>query len=251
MQKASIGVRFGALLLDNIFLNMIYIVVFAFSPYLFLLVVPFGTFLYYGICEGSGMSATLGKKICGLVVVDDNGNKLTASQGFLRSICRMISSALLGIGFFIALFDEEGKALHDKIAKTFVAKEFPYSRPTPSTQQANISPNSNLNMYPKVICIAGQFAGKAFPISQQGITLGRDQNVCEFAFAENTQGISRIHCKIQFNPQTQMFVLYDLGSTYGTYLENGMKVSQSQPIALKSGEGFYLASRGNLFRVSL
>jgi uncharacterized RDD family membrane protein YckC len=242
MKKASIGVRFGALLLDNIFLNIINLFIFALSPYLFLLL-PFVTFLYYGICEGSSMSASLGKRICGLVVVDENGNKLTSTQGFTRSICRIISAAILGIGFLMALFDEDGKALHDKMARTYVTSVVPSPKPIASSY-----PLSN---NPKVICISGQFAGKAFNVTQQGIMFGRDNNLCEITFPESTKGISRIHCKVQFNPQTQMFVLYDLGSTYGTFLENGTRIVQEQPIALRSGEGFYLASNTNFFRVNI
>lgn len=243
MKRASIGVRFGAFLLDSIFINIINSFIFAYSPYLYLIICPFITFLYYGICEGSTMSASLGKKICGLVVVDENGNKLTSAQGFTRSICRILSALLLGIGFIIALFDEDGKALHDKMAGTFVTSDIP---------ETNVSTTNTAMRYgPTVICIRGNFAGKAFNINQQGITFGRDANICEFAFPESTKGISRLHCKLLFNPQTQMFVLYDLGSSYGTFLENGTRIIQDHPIALRSGEGFYLASQANFFRVNL
>ncbi|HWT74387.1 MAG TPA: RDD family protein [Mobilitalea sp.] len=249
MKKASMGARIGALLLDNIFLNIINLFIFAIYPYylFYLFYSPVITFLYYGICEGSSMSASLGKKICGLVVVDERGNKLTSAQGFTRSICRIISGAICGIGYFIALFDEEGKALHDKMARTFVAVAAPEPYPYPSP----IPVNAPMNNYPTVVCISGPCAGKAFNIPQQGITFGRDSNLCEIAFSENTKGISRIHCKVLFNYQTQMFVLYDMGSSYGTFLENGTKVLQDQPVALSSGQGFYLASNSNFFRVNI
>lgn len=254
MKKASIGVRFGALLLDNIFINLIIVFVCVVSPYL-IFVTPFITFLYYGICEGSSMSATFGKKMCGLIVVDEYGNKLTSAQGFTRSICRIISAAILGIGFLIALFDEENKALHDKMARTFVAKMesnvIPSYIPTVATLEKPVVVSASSQHKPTIICISGQFAGRAININQQGIVFGRDHNLCDFAFPETTQGISRIHCKVLFNPQTQMFILYDMGSSYGTFLENGNRILQDQPIALRSGEGFYLASNLNFFRVNL
>jgi len=243
MRKASFGLRFVALLLDGIILNIINSVFLLFYPFLFFLIAPFSTFLYYGICEGSSMSATLGKKICGLMVVDENGNKLTSAQGFTRSICRVVSMLTFGIGFLIALFDERGKALHDRMANTFVTSVSPSDHTAFYTQSQNNSP--------KVVCISGTYAGKAFPVTGQGIMIGRDKDSCEIAFPESTQGISRVHCKIQFNQQTQMFVLYDLGSTYGTFTEYSAKVLQGQPVAMKPGEGFYLASRAYLFRVSL
>ena len=106
-------------------------------------------------------------------------------------------------------------------------------------------------IHPQIIGISGQFAGQAFPVSTHGVMLGRDPSSCDFVFPSNIQGISRNHCKLQFNPQTQMFVLYDLGSSYGTFLGSGVRVPQGQPAALRAGDEFYLASRGNVFRVSL
>lgn len=261
MQKANMGARFGALLLDGIFINVACLVVLYISWDLFWLVYPFATFLYYGICEGSSMSATLGKKICQIVVVDEYGNKLTGGQGFLRSLCRAVSSITLGIGFIMALFDEQGRGLHDKMAKTFVVTAvpalsgnrhtpvIPYGQPPAAAQVQSYRGNMGEN--PQIIGISGQFAGKSIVVTQQGIIFGRDAASCEFVFPESTGGISRNHCRIQYNPQTKMFVLYDLGSTYGTFLGSGAKVPQGQPAALRPGEEFYLASRDNLFRVSL
>ncbi len=92
---------------------------------------------------------------------------------------------------------------------------------------------------------------KGVPPAPQGIIIGRDGASCDFSFPESTQGISRNHCKVAFNPQTQMFVLYDLGSSYGTFLAGGARVAQGQPVALHSGDAFYLASRANTFQVSI
>ncbi len=258
MQKASMGARIGALLLDGLFINIIASFLAFISFNLYAIFVVFGTFLYYGICEGSSMSATLGKKICGIIVLDENGNKLSSSQGFLRSLCRILSGIILGIGYLLALFDDENRALHDKLAKTFVAKEIPVAQQQMPIAQQMQTPNPTpvqrsvpMGVNPQIIGVAGQFAGKSFQISQQGILMGRDSASCEFAFPDNAQGISRNHCRIMYNPQTQMFVLYDLGSSYGTFLATGAKVLQGQPVALRPGDEFYLASRANTFRVSL
>ena len=251
MQKASMGARIGALLLDGLFINIIASFLAFISFHLYAIFVVFGTFLYYGICEGSSMSATLGKKICGIIVLDENGNKLSSSQGFLRSLCRILSGIILGIGYLLALFDDENRALHDKLAKTFVAKELPVAQQPQVPNQAPVQRSIPMSVNPQIIGVAGQFAGKSFQISQQGILMGRDSASCEFAFPDNAQGISRNHCRIMFNPQTQMFVLYDLGSSYGTFLATGAKVPQGQPVALRPGDEFYLASRANTFRVSL
>lgn len=52
-------------------------------------------------------------------------------------------------------------------------------------------------------------------------------------------------------PEPLKVVLYDLGSSYGTFLGNGLRVPQGQPAALRTGDEFYLASRGNVFRVEV
>jgi pSer/pThr/pTyr-binding forkhead associated (FHA) protein len=99
--------------------------------------------------------------------------------------------------------------------------------------------------------VSGIYAGQAFTIGPQGMLMGRDKAACDFVFDNNAVGISRTHCKIQYNPQTSMFVLYDLGSSYGTYLSNGIKIPQGQPMAIQPGSQFYLADMGNMFMASL
>ena len=250
LQKAPMGARIGACLLDGLFLWIILVFSLLISVGLYLILALCGSVLYFGICEGSRMSASLGKRICGLMVVDEQGRPLTTGRAFVRSLCRVLSSAIFGIGFLIGLFDAEGRTLHDKLAGTFVTVR----QPAMAGVGSPMSPGGGPVVYgrqPQIIGVAGQFAGQAFPVSTQGVLLGRDQASCDFAFPAGTEGISRNHCKVQFNPQTQMFVLYDLGSTYGTFLGNGVRVSQGQPMALRSGDEFYLASRANLFRVSL
>lgn len=248
------GARIGAALLDGVFLNIIAGLLAIISTNLYMLVIPFLSLLYFGICEGSPMSASLGKRICGLIVVDEDGLPLTYGTAFLRSFGRLISGILLGIGFLIGLFDSEGKTLHDRMARTFVAdSRVTYTPPAPSPAvQPPAPPRKGSNqMNPKIIGISGQFAGRAFPIPSQGAMLGTDAASCDFVFPQGSPGISRNHCKIQFNPQTQMFILYDLGSSYGTFLGSGVRVPQGQPMALRPGDDFYLASQGTLFRVSL
>jgi pSer/pThr/pTyr-binding forkhead associated (FHA) protein len=44
-------------------------------------------------------------------------------------------------------------------------------------------------------------------------------------------------------------VLVDVGSTYGTFFENGSKLTAHQEYTLHSGDKFYLGSKDNGFRV--
>ena len=247
-QMGPMGARIGAFFLDQIFLTLILC---ASIPYgLFPLLAVTGNLLYFGFFEGSGLHASLGKRLCGLIVVDREGVPLDFGRAFLRSLCRILSGAILGIGFLMGLLDREGRALHDQMAGTFVALR---SAPALPHQPPRSQPEKGEEtvIHPQIIGISGQFAGQAFPVSTHGVMLGRDPASCDFVFPSNAKGISRNHCKLQFNPQTQMFVLYVLGSSFGTYLGSGIQVPQGQPAALRAGGEVYLATRANGFRVSL
>lgn len=248
---ASKGMRIGAYLIDAVILSLM-------QAALALLAGPYGAMIlggvlsvcYYGVTEGSALSGSLGKYLCGLIVVDDQGRPLGYGKAFVRALCRVLSGLIFGIGFLIGLFSEDGRTLHDRIAGTFVAKR--EADTTTGTVHTPVKPHDAANNA-RIIGVTGAFAGKAFPVSTQGVMMGRDQTACDFVLsgAQTKQGISRMHCKIQFNPQTKMFILYDLGSTYGTFLGNGVRVAQGEPVALRSGDEFYLATRQNTFRVCL
>ena len=247
-QMGPMGARIGAFFLDQIFLTLILC---ASIPYgLFPLLAVTGNLLYFGFFEGSGLHASLGKRLCGLIVVDREGVPLDFGRAFLRSLCRILSGAILGIGFLMGLLDREGRARPDPLAGPFVGRpgppQLPHQPPRPQPEKGE-----ETVIHPQIIGISGQFAGQAFPVSTHGVMLGRDPSSCDFVFPSNAKGISRNHCKLQFNPQTQMFVLYDLGSSFGTYLGSGIQVPQGQPAALRAGDEFYLATRANVFRVSL
>lgn len=253
-QKGSMGARIGALFLDGLIISLILVIALLISPGLYLIASLAGSVLYYGFCEGSSLHASLGKRMCGLIVVDRDGMPFGYGTAFLRALCRMLSGLCLGVGFLMGLFDPNGITLHDRLAGTFVASRAAVQQgtaPGPISPPPTQVEKGVVSMNPQIIGISGQFAGRAFPVSPQGTMMGREPASCDFVFPDGAQGISRNHCKLQFNPQTQMFVLYDLGSTYGTFLGNGARVPQGQPAALRVGDEFYLGSRANVFRVSL
>ena len=188
-------------------------------------------------------------------MVDERGEPLSYGQAFVRALCRLLSGLILGIGFLIGLFSADGRALHDRIAGTLVAMREPGGSGYGSQ---NYPAGGHASGYggrdpAQIVGVTGYFAGRAFPIPPRGLMIGRDQAVCDLYFPNDLRGngVSRTHCKLQFNPQTRMLVLNDLGSTYGTFLGNGVRVEQGQAVALRSGDEFYLAGRDNTFRVEL
>lgn len=75
---------------------------------------------YFTIMESSESQATIGKKAMGLIVADENGNRLNTQQALIRNVSRIISGLICLIGYFMAFFTEKKQALHDIIAKTNV-----------------------------------------------------------------------------------------------------------------------------------
>jgi uncharacterized RDD family membrane protein YckC len=70
--------------------------------------------------------ATPGKMALGLRVVRSDGGDLTYARAFSRYLAEYLSALTLMIGYIIAAFDREKRALHDHICDTRVI--FDYSR---------------------------------------------------------------------------------------------------------------------------
>lgn len=249
IHKAPAGKRIGAYIIDNLIFSAFVGLAFFLIPRLYLLP-GLGSsfslvclFLYFGICEGSKLHGTLGKRMVGLKVVDARGNPLTYSQSFLRSLCRILSGFTLGIGFLIGLFQENGQTLHDLLAHTYVTVCSPY--------YAQNGTGYSVGRTPAMVCTSGALTGQRFPITGQGVNIGRDARSCAAAFPAGCSGISRRHCCVQFDARQQRFLLYDLGSTRGTFYANGRRVSPSVPVPLNNGEEFWVGGPADRFQVML
>jgi hypothetical protein len=92
----------------------------------------------------------------------------------------------------------------------------------------------------------GQFNTTSFPVSDR-IAVGRDPARCAVIFQPQTAGVSSLHCEII--RQGDVLQLVDRGSSYGTFLESGQKLSANVPVSLNAGQGFYLGDKRNSFTV--
>lgn len=79
--------------------------------------------LYFALMESSKNQGTLGKMALGLKVVDSQGMPLSFGKAILRYIGKIVSGAILLIGYLMAAFNPRKQALHDMIAGTFVIKK--------------------------------------------------------------------------------------------------------------------------------
>ncbi|MCH8823729.1 MAG: RDD family protein [Planctomycetes bacterium] len=79
--------------------------------------------LYGMLMEGSPLQGTLGKAICGIKVVDEDGQRLTFSKAIFRNCSKLLSYLVLFLGFFWAFFNKDHQTWHDKFASTYVVNK--------------------------------------------------------------------------------------------------------------------------------
>jgi uncharacterized RDD family membrane protein YckC len=64
--------------------------------------------------------ATLGKMACKIRVVSPDGQNVSFGQSLGRYFAKIVSSLLCLAGYIMAAFDEEKRALHDRMCNTRV-----------------------------------------------------------------------------------------------------------------------------------
>jgi hypothetical protein len=204
----------------------------------------FLNWFYFAIMESSESQATLGKKILGLKVTDEFGQRMSFGRATGRYFSKFISSLILGIGYLMAAFTDRKQALHDKIASTLVV----YSSGTVSsvpiragaaytsgnsggssaayTTRRDSSPSttkqivlSGFDVNNKGLKIRLTFDRNDARLMQEGLKIGRDQAVVDLHI--NNNSVSRQHAKILI--QAGELMIEDLNSTNGTMV-NGKKL---------------------------
>jgi len=91
--------------------------------FLFILLSIAAGWLYFALMESSKYQGTIGKKVLGIIVTDENGNRITFGRATGRYFAKIISGMTLWVGYIIAGFTDKKQALHDIIANTLVWKK--------------------------------------------------------------------------------------------------------------------------------
>jgi uncharacterized RDD family membrane protein YckC len=127
---ATSGKRIGGAIIDKLILFAVstYVLSPMIKPTQGFNMVPFfinvlAEFLYSGYFYSSHL-ATPGKMIFGIQVIKDSGAKLEFLEAGLRdSVGKFVSSVILGIGYLMAFFRSDRRALHDLMFKTRVVEK--------------------------------------------------------------------------------------------------------------------------------
>ena len=95
--------------------------------------------------------------------------------------------------------------------------------------------------------LAGIYKGNVFPAAHGKLVIGRDARLSNIVYPPNTPGISSVHCEVKYD--NGMFVLIDKNSSNGTFLVDGTRLIPEQPYPIARKNGFYLATRENMFEI--
>jgi uncharacterized RDD family membrane protein YckC len=74
----------------------------------------------YDVWFVSQKGGTMGKLALGLQIIRLDGSRLSVGQAFGRYFAKLLSAIILYIGFIMAAFDPEKRALHDRLVNSLV-----------------------------------------------------------------------------------------------------------------------------------
>lgn len=101
-----------------------------FLAYVLLIV---GVWLYYAKLESGPAQATIGKRVMGIKVTDDKGQRIGFGRATGRFFGKIISGMIMNIGYLMAGFTGRKQALHDMMAGCCVVfKEVEPGKPLPT-----------------------------------------------------------------------------------------------------------------------
>ena len=82
------------------------------------------------------------------------------------------------------------------------------------------------------------------------VMVGRSQG-CGILYPDGTPGVSGRHCSIEWDATGGQFVVRDLGSSYGTYTDAGIRMEANVPYRLYPGSEICIGDKGNTLRLNI
>lgn len=234
---------------------------------------PVIMFLYGVLMESGKKAATVGKRVTKIKVVKTNGTKAKVLDIMVRNVMKALPllltaiftntlvTGLVGIlelvYFILPLCNKNHRAIHDLVGGTIVADrdqtaevippiniELPVppqvaAQQAAAAQQAVLAEDVVKTVAPmvtnKLLGVGGQYNDAVFPLDAP-LVLGRDSSKCNVIFANDTQGVSKVHCSIK--AENGRIILKDLGSTYGIIVNGSTRLSANEAMELRMGDRF-------------
>ena len=79
--------------------------------------------IYTAVAHSSQWQATVGKKVLGIKVVDEKGDRISFGRATGRYFAMILSGLILFFGFMMSGWTRRKQGLHDMLAGTFVVRE--------------------------------------------------------------------------------------------------------------------------------
>lgn len=97
-----------------------------------------------------------------------------------------------------------------------------------------------------ITCERGMYAGSTLAVTSTPLIIGRDAKVSQLVIEKI--GVSRMHCKIEFNLGSQNYTVTD-NSSNGTFIVGGERLKKNIPTMVESGTRLQLGDEEDVFRL--
>ena len=160
----------------------------------------------------------------------------------------IVAAVIVIAALLIAQNGKKKKAAEAAAAAAAAAKAAEAAKkasPAPAPAPAPEKP-----LRPMVRSLAEQHRNRTVQLGAEPVVAGRSPK-CSIIYRDDTPGVSGTHCSVAWDAAKHTFVVKDLGSSYGTYLESGMRLEPNRDYLLKPGESVYLGDKTNTLRMEV
>jgi hypothetical protein len=204
--------------------------------------------------KAAGLTATVTRNHCGLAAAPASGSEPAPKKDAEASKnaewwgpkgAEWIPVALLIAAIAMAFRTPRNKVSQARLRYQALPDPASYAPLTPP-----LTPSAAGNR-PALHGAAGQYEGKSFSLDAGPSVLGRDQRAANLVFAPEADSISKRHCMVSWDAARRTFVIQDLGSTNGTFLATGERLTPGVSRDLAAGGRFYIGDLRNQFEVRM
>lgn len=114
----------------------------------------------------------------------------------------------------------------------------------PQHEEPKVDPNDSLF---RVQCVRGALGTRRIAIPRTGqIIMGRSEQ-CGIRFPSDTKGVSGRHCAVYYEGGS--VYIKDVGSSFGTFVDPGRRLSANESVEISEGQKFWLGSENEMFTI--
>lgn len=204
----------------------------------------------FSITDTSGDSANYAvciDELTRLIDVNEVPYTLTTdknTKGIITIIITVFVDAVLAVLVIVSALSCRKRPAPGKAAKEKPADKSDISATVAAGNIAStVAVSGNMAV---VTGLAGEYKGRDFDLDRK-LVFGRDPKRCNVVLPIDAEGVSGLHCEV-WEKDGRVY-LKDVGSTYGTFVNNGLRVDAGTEVEISVGDTFYLGSEKTKFAV--